>query len=149
MTRLACRTQHGIHTEVHVRHHITKQNHRHELTGVGQRRIRSTEEDQDRIEEYQTDDHKGEADNQVQRYRITQQVLSRLIVTLPQFHTDTRRRAHTHGSTEGCTQVHKGESDTKTRNSLRPHNLTDHGTVDDIVEARCRHGYNGRQGILP
>ena len=149
MARFACSSEHGIRTEVHVRHHVTQQDHNHKLPGIGQCGVRSTEESEDRIEEQQREHHKREADDQVQRHRITQQVLGYTIVFLTQFHADARRGTHAHSRTEGSTQVHKGECDAKTSDSFRTHNLSDHGTVDDIIEARCRHGDNGGQGILP
>ena len=44
MAWLAGSTQHSIHTEIHVCHHITSQNDLHKLTGIRQRNIRGTEE---------------------------------------------------------------------------------------------------------
>ena len=76
-------------------------------------------------------------------------MLRRLVVSLPQFHTDARRGAHTHSCTKSRAQIHEGEGDAQTSNSLRTYDLADHGTVDDIIEARRRHGHNSRQGILP
>ena len=46
MTGFACRSQHGVHSEVHVGDHIAQQNHNHELTGVWQCHLGSTEEKQ-------------------------------------------------------------------------------------------------------
>ena len=149
MTRFACRTKHSVHTKVHVRHHVTQQDHRHELAGVGQRCLRGSEEKQNRIKEGQTDNHKQESDNQVQGYRISQKVLCCLIVLLSQFHTNTSRRTDTHRCTKGSTQVHKGERDTQTRDGFRTNDLSDHGTVDNVIETSSRHSHNCRKGILP
>ena len=129
--------------------HITQQDHLHKLSGIGKCHVRGTKEAQDRIEENETHCHEKESDNQIQGDGITQQVLCRLIVFPPQLHTDTGGSAYTDSGTKGSTQVHKGERDAKTRNGLRTHYLSDHGTVDDIIETRRRHSHNGWQGILP
>ena len=70
MARLPCCSQHGIHAKVHVRHHVAQQNDHHESTGIGKRNIRSTEETQNGVKEYQTHGHKQKADDEVQRHRI-------------------------------------------------------------------------------
>ena len=71
MARLSGGTQDSIHAKVHVRHHITRQDDDHELTGVWQRHIRSAEEAKDGIQKQQADSHKQKANDEVQRYRIT------------------------------------------------------------------------------
>ena len=86
MLWLAGSAQHGVHTEIHVRHHIAQKYHLHELTGVGQCHIRGTEEQQDWVEEQQTDHHEYESNQQIERHRITQQMFRRLIVLLTKLH---------------------------------------------------------------
>ena len=39
-------SQHGIHTEIHVRHHIAQKDDYHEFTGVWQRHVRGAKETQ-------------------------------------------------------------------------------------------------------
>ena len=83
MARFSRCTQHGIHTKIHVGHHISQEDGLHELTGIRQSNIRRTEETKNRIKKYQADCHEQEAHNGIQRYRITKQMLSSSIITLP------------------------------------------------------------------
>ena len=60
----------------------------------------------------------------------------------------TRLQANAYCCTECSTKVHKRKGDTQTSNSLWTYHLTDKGTVNDVIQRRCRHSHNGRQGIL-
>ena len=101
MTRLSGGSQDRIHAKVHVRHHIAQQDDSHKLAGIGQCDIAGAKEAQDGVQEYQAYHHKQEADNQVQRHRIAQQMLGSPIVALPQFDTDTGRGTDADSRTKG------------------------------------------------
>ena len=82
MLRFSCSTQHSVQSEVHVRNHVTQQNHNHKLAGIWQGYIAGSEESQDRIKEQQTDSHKRETYYKVQRNGVTKQILRYLIIAL-------------------------------------------------------------------
>ena len=128
--------------------HVSKQNDHHELVGIGQSDVRSTEETEYGVEENQAYGHEQEAYYQVQRHGVAKQVVGCGIVFLPQLHGDARRRTYAYGCSERTAKVHEREGDAQTGYCLRPDNLPDERAVDDVVERRCRHGYYGRHGIL-
>ena len=134
MTRFAGSPQHGIHTEVHVGHHVTQQDDRHKLPGIGQRHLRSSKEKEDGVQEHQAHHHEDKADNQVQRHGITQQILCPLVVALSQLDGNTRRGTHAHSRSECRTKVHERKRDAKTGYSLRTHQLSNKGPVNDVIE---------------
>ena len=111
---LARCSEQGIHTEIHVAHHIAQQDDDHILMGIDERLVAGSEESQDRVEEEQTDDAQSDTDDEVQRNRVTQNVLRCGIVFLSQLHADGSRRSYAHTGSEGSGEVHEGEGDGET-----------------------------------
>ena len=148
MTRFARSPQHGVHAEVHVGDDVTSQDDLHKLACIGQRHVAGSEEAEDRVKEHETDHHKHEADQHVERHRVAQQMLGRLVVTLPQLDADTRRSPYPHGGAKGCTEVHEGEGHGQAIDGIGTNDLTYRGTVDDVIERRGRHRDDGGQRIL-
>ena len=89
-----------------------------------------------------------QADDEVQHHDVAQDVLRRLVVSLPEAHGHQRRSTHTHQRTESRGEVHQREGQRKARNGQRPYPVADEDTVDHVVERRSRHGDDRRHGIL-
>ena len=111
---LARGSEQGIHTEIHVAHHIAQQDDDHILMCIDERLVAGSEESQDRVEEEQADDAQSDTDDEIQRNRITQNVLRCGIIFLSQLHADGSRRSYAHTGSEGCGEVHEGEGDGET-----------------------------------
>ena len=79
---------------------------------------------------------------------IVEQEFGGFVIALAQFHTDAGGSTHSHGCTEGSTQVHERKRDAQARDGVGAHHLPDESAVDDVVERRRGHGNNGRQGVL-
>ena len=58
-------SEQGIHTEIHVAHHIAQQDDDHILMGIDERLVAGSEESQDRVEEEQTDDAQSDTDDEI------------------------------------------------------------------------------------
>ena len=111
---LARCSEQGIHAEIHVAYHIAQQDDDHILMGIDERLVAGSEESQDRVEEEQTDDAQSDTDDEIQRNRVTQNVLRCGIVFLSQLHADGSRRSYAHTGSEGSGEVHEGEGDGET-----------------------------------
>ena len=141
-------TQHGIHTEIHVRDDVAQQDDLHESTCIRECMVACTKEAKNGIEEDKADHGEGYTYNKVECHRVAKKLFCRLIITLSKLHRYRSRRTDTYCCTESGAKVHKGKGNGKTGDSHRTHHLTDKHTVDDIVERSCRHCHHCRQCIL-
>ena len=140
--------QHGVQAQIHVRDDVPHEDDRHVVAGITDRRLARPEKVEDRIEQQQRYETECQADDEVQHHDVAQDVLRRLVVSLPEAHGHQRRSTHTHQRTESRGEVHQREGQRKARNGQRPYPVADEDTVDHVVERRSRHGDDRRHGIL-
>lgn len=140
--------QHGVQPQIHVRHDIAREDHRHVFAGVADRGIARAEEVEYRVEERQREQAEDGSDNQIEHQHVAQHQAGRVVVALSQTHRHERRGAHAHERPEGRGEVHQRESQRQTRDGQRSHAVTDEDAVHHVVERRGGHGDHRRHGVL-
>ena len=148
LARMPRSPQHGVQAQIHVRDDVPHEDDRHVVAGITDRRLARPEKVEDRIEQQQRYETECQANDEVQHHDVAQDVLRRLVVSLPEAHGHQRRSTHTHQRTESRGEVHQREGQRKARNGQRPYPVADEDTVDHVVERRSRHGDDRRHGIL-
>ena len=144
----ARRAQKGIQTQVEVCDDVAGKDDVHEVTGIGNGDGAGAEEVKYRVEQQFKQQTERKPHDDIHHHDIAQNVLGCLIILLPQFDRHERRGAHAHhGAERGC-QRHERLCQCQPHDGLGAYALSDKDAVDDVVERRGRHRYDGGDGIL-
>ena len=86
LARMPRSPQHGVQAQIHVRDDVPHEDDRHVVAGITDRRLARPEKVEDRIEQQQRCETECQADDEVQHHDVAQDVLRRLVVSLPEAH---------------------------------------------------------------
>lgn len=126
--------QQGVEAEVEVGDDVAREQHGHEVVGIGQGGVARAEEAQDGGEKYLDEQSQGEAHHRVHDEDIAEDFLGRGIVFLSQAHRHQRACAHADHCAESGGEVHDGCGQRESHDGVVAHALSDEDAVDDVID---------------
>ena len=155
--------KHGVHRLVGVSrraHHIvvrisdveneqSRQHIYHEVVGIGQRLVASSEQPQNRVEEQREHADVERAKQQGHHDGVAQDGARHVLVSLAQHNRCARARAGTDEHTECRAHIHHREGHGEARDGVRSHAMTDKDSVDDVVDRHHHDAHHGWHTVFP